>query len=92
MLDKEKIVCSAVLVDLKEEQVVLCGLRHSDCIQAMIKLGFSMKETRALESGFLTTNNRFVDRTEGFAIAKDNIQILPDSRIIEGTLFSENIY
>ncbi len=81
----EYICCSANWYDDGVERVhnpintpigfVVCGLRHHNCINTFAEIvGFPYStESFELENnsieGFLTSKNRFVDRTEGGKIA-----------------------
>ena len=100
---KERIVCAAiwyvemgtvVKIDTAlpkncKTGVVFCGLRHCNCLHTMCsitgKKDFDMGKSI---QGFLTTENRFVDRLEAGKIAFDAGQIsAPTSR-----LYSEDLY
>jgi hypothetical protein len=50
--------------------IVICGLRHANCILTKSALtGFTDYEAGHNEQGFITTQNRFVDRKEAAVIA-----------------------
>ena len=73
-----------------ETGLVFCGWRHG-CIFAQI--GGSVKERQELgiyekEQGFLTNENRFVDRKEAGKIAFRALQ----TKELHDTLFSEDLY
>lgn len=81
-----------------DEGHVVCGLRHGNCIGTMKALTGKRTVTVAEDGvgehvqGFLTTKNRFVDRYEGFEIAKNANQILDMSQTRGKRLFSEDLY
>jgi hypothetical protein len=70
--------------------IVFCGLRHHNCLYQMIAItGKYQYEAGEEVQGFLTTKNRFVNRTEGAIIFKNNGGTLEyDS----SELFSEDLY
>ena len=74
-----------------ENGVVVSGMRHGDCIYTLIALT-GMASTRpsigSYVQGFITTNNRFVDRVEAASIAFDAKQIQSPTSV----LFSEDLY
>ena len=105
---KEKILCAAVWYNdggngyihqpfnIKSGYVV-CGRRHHNCItiHSMLK-GLAKKPNDFLiTQGFLTNNDRFVDRKEGWKIALEAGQIINLEKITDREdqlLFSENLY
>jgi hypothetical protein len=77
----ERIVCSAIRWKAKphHEYTNVCGFRHNDCYNVMQGLMPHIKfdDLPGRESqGFLTSHNRFVDRSEGYKIARDAKQLL----------------
>ena len=107
---EERIVCAAIWykdVELHrhgnpvsniDRGIVVCGLRHGNCIGTMKALTGLRTVTVAEdgvgehEQGFLTTKNRFVDRYEGFEIAERSGQILDMNQTRGRRLFSEDLY
>ena len=91
-IKKEFIVCSAVMF---HGHTVICGRRHKDCYNIIENLGFDtdINDDRK-NQGFVTSKNRFVNRSEAFIIAKDNNQIYHTmfDDVIEGELTSEDLY
>ena len=83
---RETIICSAVYVNDKNEHVhqpknisigyVVAGRRHHNCFATlqMISPDFSWKRFENIQ-GFLTNEDRFVDRKEAFKIARCSTQI-----------------
>jgi hypothetical protein len=105
-MNREWILCAAIWykeLELKEQfnilpincdkGVVFCGHRHYNCMYMM--RGLTGK--RSVESevgkyiqGFLTSQNRFVDRTEAAEIAiRENQLIVP---YLMKVLYSEDLY
>jgi len=71
---------------------VFTGLRHGQCIYLKCAVtGLRDAESGEHIQGFLTNLNRFVDRQEGWGIAKKANQIIKISGG-EGTLYSEDLY
>ena len=72
--------------------VVFCGHRHPHCMYHMVCI-YGLRQCEAGEEiqGFLTSHNRFVDRTEGMKIATEQDQLKGPCHV--GTvLYSENLY
>ena len=97
-----KIICAAIwytdfdnqtgLPNNVSKGIVLAGRRHHNCIHTYYKLtGQTTKADDVHIQGFLTTDNRFVDRREGYLIAEAANQILKPSDF-PGVLYSEDIY
>jgi len=72
--------------------VVFTGIRHGQCIYTKSAVtGLRDCECGPYIQGFLTNKNRFVDRQEGWDIAKESNQIIMISGG-EGILYSEDLY
>lgn len=74
-----------------KQGVVVCGMRHGDCIQTFIALtGKRSVEPECGEyiQGFITSQNKFVDRINGAKIAFNAKQI----KTLLPYLFSEDLY
>lgn len=85
---------------------VICGRRHHNCYQTIEDLkgdvnkylkSINMSEADYREhQGFMTSLDRYVNRKEGFKIAKDNNQILfglsASNNGEDSILISENLY
>jgi hypothetical protein len=90
----EFILCAA----LNYRGNIICGHRHSDCYETLKKVvnvdDIDMPQRE--HQGFLTSLNRYVDRKEGWKIAKENNQIqwgLSSSENgADSQLISENLY
>ena len=75
-----------------ESGAVFTGIRHGQCIYLKSTVtGLRDAESGNHVQGFLTNLNRFVDRQEGWNIAKNADQIIMVSGG-EGTLYSEDLY
>jgi hypothetical protein len=91
-----------------ESGIVIFGHRHAHCRLPLVMLFYpNWKEELELPheeqprlkvlnseiQGFLTSNNRFVDRVEGLKIAIAGDQILPERKnILSSILYSEDVY
>lgn len=87
--NKEYILCSAIMYNGH----MLTGYRHSSIFDTLDfflgKDNYEKPENR----GFLTSKNRFVDRVEGYKIARANNQLsLEHCEGTDETLISENLY
>ena len=72
-----KIVASAIKfypIDSEYPQII-CGKRHCDCFELMYNHQLNYNKPTHVQ-GFLTNDNRFVDRYEAAEIAWDANQIL----------------
>jgi hypothetical protein len=93
-MDKEFILCAA----LNFNGSIICGHRHSDCYKTLIDVVKVKDEDLPLRDnqGFLTSLNRYVDRKEGWIIAKKNKQIQwgleASDNGDDSALISENLY
>lgn len=99
-MNREYILCSAIYFDDKKEYIhmpknietgfVICGRRHHNCFAILGQVLQKDKGYKNIEEvqGFLTSENRFVDRQEAGKIAFEAGQT--DSLIT--TLFSENLW
>jgi hypothetical protein len=93
-MDKEFILCAA----LNFNGSIICGHRHSDCYKTLIDVIKVKDEDLPIRDnqGFLTSLNRYVDRKEGWIIAKRNKQIQWGLEASENgedsALISENLY
>lgn len=103
----ERIVCAAIwyCVPAKyshqpvniESGFVISGMRHHNCFTtvAIIKHYFNGILGDIVEKkvqGFITTKHRFVDRVEGFKIAKEANQLIGRDAEIENWLDSSDLY
>lgn len=93
-MDTEKIICAAV----KYKDEIFRGHRHCHAIAAMRdKLSYNMTrrdmERINEEQGFMTSENRFVDRKEAFEIAVNGGQLKGLKNFEKGqNLYSEDLY
>lgn len=97
-MEKEYILCAAIhFNDSKEylhqpknikEGFVLCGRRHHNCITNLTVFGKKMADYKDKTQGFITSKDKFVNRSEASIIAEQAGQI----KACNGTLFSEDLY
>ena len=98
-MEKEFILCAA----LNFNGNIICGHRHSDCyatlkdvVKCTVILGDINDLPQRENQGFLTSLNRYVDRKEGYQIAKANNQIQfgleASDNGDDSILISENLY
>jgi hypothetical protein len=92
---QEKILCSAIMYN----ETVIPGRRHSDCYEVLRALTGIWKNDPRLpghdQQGFLTSEGRYVNRREAWAIAEAAGQILYGSDASDeedNILISENLY
>ena len=72
-----------------DQGIVFCGWRHGNCLYQMVALtGLADHEAGKGTQGFLTSDNRFVDRIEAGLIAFKAEQ----TATLKGYLFSEDLY
>lgn len=97
----ERILCAAIHHDdgvVRKGQpinitsgIVFSGYRHWNCMELFHQF-FDAKVTRDMQ-GFLTSKNRYVDRKEGYLIAKQAGQLLHDLHdLSDPKLVSEDLY
>jgi len=92
---KEYILCAAI----NYNGTIVCGYRHGDCYNILMKL-LNLETSDNLPGrecqGFLTSENRYVDRKEAWKIAKQNNQIKYGEKVSDrgedSELISENLY
>lgn len=90
------IVCAAIKIRLtsNENEVVITGLRHSDCFDTIKDLGLKPQEDYIiLDDGFIDHHNHFLDRKAAYQHAKDIGQLPVNLIYLCGDiLFSEDLY
>lgn len=88
-----KIVRSAIWALPKGEHypMIFTGLRHADIYEKIFKAGYK-KEDLGIVEGFMTSDNRFVDRHEAFDIAYAENQIVSCDYWKNGGLYSEDLW
>jgi len=85
----EYILCSAI----RYEGITVPGLRHGDCFRTILKLKGYFDTPGEDNIGYLTSKGRFVNRAEGYLIAKAYKQIVWGKDNEETSiLISENLY
>lgn len=99
----ETIVCAAIWYPINhkfdfqpeniEKGLVICGLRHANCVFTKAALHDLIKErirvVKPIE-GFLTSKNRFVNRFDAMRIARMNKQV--EDPLLGKELCSEDLY
>jgi hypothetical protein len=94
----EYILCAAIWVNDGEKYIhqpnnietgmVFCGRRHHNCFVILNKAMPEWKEAENVVQGFITSEDRFVDREEAARVAHSAQQI---KNAME-RLFSEDLY
>jgi len=75
MAQKEFILCASI----DYNGIIISGHRHGDCYETLKALVGEIDESKLPtrdKQGFLTSNNRYVNREEAWVIAKENNQIV----------------
>jgi len=93
----EKVICAAIWFPLEQTMthlpknihngIVIGGRRHNEILEVFYILK-EKKSTKAFQ-GFLTTENRFVNRSVAYELALESKQIEEGKR---HKLFSEDLY
>ena len=68
------IISAAIKLKLPDAELVVCGVRHGDCIKTMNQLDAQWVEAEHIY-GFVTENGEFLDRGQAWAYALQNGQI-----------------
>jgi hypothetical protein len=87
----EIVICAAIKTRSGE---IVRGHRHSDCIRTMVTMRLPKYRTDLDEQGFITSQNRFVGRVEGWHIQKSaGIESCKSGGYnSDKRLFSEDLY
>lgn len=95
MEQPEKILCAAI----DYNGLIISGFRHDDCYKVLKSLVEGIptdKLPNRDKQGFLTSQNRYVNRKEGWEIAVKNNQVVFGKEASENgeesILISENLY
>lgn len=83
---------AAIKVIKNNNEIIVSGKRHSDCYEILSRkynIPFASKNYY-IEEGFLTNDDKFVDRYEAYLIAIKNNQLI--SNTTGPSLYSEDIY
>ena len=89
----DMILASAIKfhIDKTNEDVVLCGLRHSDIFKQLKSLGFEPREGyKEISQGFITDKGKYLDRVDALSYALKYRQITDSKGKTE--LFSEDLW
>ncbi len=87
---REICICAAVKAT---DWTIIRGHRHRDCFDGIIRRGKQIRKGFEAQ-GFITSENRFVDRVEGFNIQQraEIKSANPQGYNLAGWLFSEDLY
>lgn len=83
---EEIVICAAI--KLKDGRIFR-GHRHNDCLRAARGVA-SVSEVYDAVQGFITSQNRFVDRREAYNIAAYGNQVADE--VMQRDLYSEDLY
>ena len=93
------IICAAIKFRIEKtgRDVILCGVRHANCFEQLVDLGFEPKEGyKQIAQGFVTHKGEFLDRHEAQAHAKESDQLAASIHScwnpIKGELYSEDLW
>ena len=87
---KEIVICSAVKTTCG---LIIRGHRHHDCLAAIHHRGLRAEEASADSQGFITSENRYVNRKEGFKLQiAASIPSASPGGYRYPNLFSEDLY
>ena len=90
---KKDIPTESYLPSNLNQGIVFYGYRHGQCIYSKCMItGLRDAESGEYIQGFLTSQNRFVDRKEALQIALSENQIKDLSEIRGDSLYSEDLY
>lgn len=103
MNKQERILCAAIWFnDGKrydnqplniDEGYVICGRRHHNCIYTNYCItGNRNADYAEIVQGFITTDDKFVDRADALLIARSAGQILDEAEVRGKHLYSEDLY
>ena len=88
---KELIICAAVKTECGK---IVRGHRHGDCIKAIHSRGLKVAKGSSTNQGFITSQNRFVDRIEAMNIHMESGGVSAQGIRLQKNqpLFSEDLY
>ncbi len=86
---KEICICAAVIA---EDGTIVRGHRHGDCLMTIQRMRKKMRQTSEAQ-GFITSNNRYVEREEALQLQKAaGIKSADEGGYRGDILFSEDLY
>lgn len=88
---QRRIVCAANRHPRMSEVMVL-GVRHCDDLMWYLIQRYVEDEPFDWIQGFVDNKGIFLTREEAWVVARDAGQILEGTRVVEGVLYSENLY
>jgi hypothetical protein len=90
ILGAEFCICAAMLMD---DGVIIRGHRHDSCLVTAGRMGYKRNQLRNDQQGFVTSQNRFVDRKEGARLQNAaRINSVQTKKPVVDLLFSEDLY
>jgi hypothetical protein len=87
-----RIVCAAIR---NREGKILCGPRHFDVTMRSAmedNEGWVERRSGVIEQGFVDQFGHFYNRSDAWAVAEKEGQIIRDKEKCVGTLYSEHLY
>lgn len=100
-----QLIVSAAIRNRKNPDLIICGARHGNCLNQVLRLRLDEPSDENWECGFIDQHNKFLTRTEAWAVADKAGQIRRPYGLErnydshrkanigdEGLLFSENLY
>ena len=86
------IVASAIkfIPHFRDYPVIICGKRHANCLEEAFDMGYEWDKEKLIQ-GFLTDDNRFLDRYDAKIEARKCRQLVEDNDNFR-ELFSEDIW
>ena len=92
-MKKEIVICAAIRM---KDGYIVRGHRHSDCLATASKIPrYKGEHPWGENQGFVTSENRYVNRLEGAKIQKAagiKSKMLGDQAYLHGELYSEDLY
>ena len=75
------IIAAACKMLINNNEVILCGVRHSDIYTQLRQMGFKLDDFEELEQGFVTHKNEFLNRRDAYIHATNCGQLCESLRI-----------
>lgn len=92
------IICAAIELTIEDTKLVICGLRHANCIQTIKSLNSNWTNAKKID-GFINHKGEFLDRKEAFKHSLECGQInqhakwyREDNNDTTEELYSEDLY
>lgn len=68
------IICAAIKLQLPDAELVVCGVRHGNCLDTIEQLSDNWKNASKIE-GFMTNTGEFLDRGQAWEYANEIGQV-----------------